>query len=123
MAISQKHVKKLESITADLGDLIRELSPCTIKEWDAFDGAVAAHKNLRKLDTDSLRQMELPMEAKASKAPKSRKDCPKCAGSGLYRDPNSTDHEPRPCNCKDVDTVAWPQVKKEWEEALQPVEA
>lgn len=61
MAIPNKHVKELERITADLGDLIQQMHPGTIKEWDCFDGAVAAHKNLRKLDTDSLRQYELPL--------------------------------------------------------------
>ena len=62
MAISQDAIKQLERITADLGDLIQTMHPCTIKEWDAFDGAVNAHKHLRKLDTDSLRQLELPLK-------------------------------------------------------------
>ncbi len=60
MAIKNEYVKELERITADLGDLLLQMRPGTIKEWDVFDGAVTAHKHLRKLDTDSLRQLELP---------------------------------------------------------------
>lgn len=64
MAISQESVKELERITADLGDLIQQMHPTLITEWDVFDGAVTAHKHLRKLDTDSLRQLELPLPVK-----------------------------------------------------------
>lgn len=61
MAISQESIKELERITSDLGDLLLTMRPVTIKEWDVFDGAVTAHKHLRKLDTDNLRQLELPL--------------------------------------------------------------
>jgi len=64
MAISQKAIKDLETITADLGDLLLTMRPGTIKEWDVFDGAVTAHKHLRKLDTDNLRQLPLIPEEK-----------------------------------------------------------
>jgi len=122
MAISNAHVKELERITVDLGDLIRQMNPGTIKEWDAFDGAVAAHKNLRKLDTDSLRQLELPLTPKTKERLTFRKDCPRCAGSGHWADPADKSGTPRPCLCREVEDVAWPKIKKEWKAQLQPAE-
>jgi len=120
MAISQKHVKAIQRQTEDLGELILAINPVYEKEWDAFDKLVSAHKNLRKIDMDALRQLELPLTTKPTEEAKPRKDCPRCAGSGKYRDPSDLDHEPRSCNCGEVEDIAWEKVKKEWEQQLAP---
>ena len=122
MAISVDKVKAIQTQTIELGELILKVNPVSEKEWDAFEKLVGAHKNLMKIDTDSLLQIPLPFEPKKEKVPQARKDCPRCKGTDLYRDPASETNEARPCNCKNVEDVAWPQVKKEWEEALAPVE-
>jgi len=62
MAISVECVKQLQALTSDLAELIVKMRPITKAEWDVFDGAVEAHKKLRKLDTDALLQLELPLE-------------------------------------------------------------
>jgi len=63
MAISVEKVKQIQSQTVDLGELILSVNPVTDKEWDCFEKLVAAHKNLMKIDTDSLLQLELPLGA------------------------------------------------------------
>ena len=60
MAIPQKAVKQIQTQTIELGELIHSVKPVTTQEWDAFEKLVAAHKSLTKIDTDSLRQLELP---------------------------------------------------------------
>jgi len=62
MAISQDAVKKIQTQTIDLAELIVSINPVTVKEWDAFEKLVAAHKSMTRIDTDSLRQLELPLE-------------------------------------------------------------
>lgn len=121
MAISQRHVQQLERITADLGDLLMEMRPSTPKEWDAFDSAVTAHKNLRKMDTDSLRQLPLSGMEEPAKAAKPKKDCPRCKGSGTFTDPAAPNDPGRPCICKDIEKVVWPAVKADWAKILEPV--
>lgn len=64
MAISQDKVKQIEAQTEDLAELILSVHPVTVKEWDAFEKLVAAHKSMTKIDTDSLRQLELPLETR-----------------------------------------------------------
>lgn len=60
MAISQDKVKQIQTQTIDLGELITSINPVTPQDWDAFEKLVAAHKSMTKIDTDSLRQLELP---------------------------------------------------------------
>lgn len=60
MAISQQAVKQIQKQTEDLAELIVSINPVTVKEWDAFEKLVAAHKDLTKIDTDALRQLGLP---------------------------------------------------------------
>ena len=122
MAITNRHVKQLERITGDLGDLVQQMHPGTIKEWDVFDGAVTAHKHLRKLDTDSLRQLELPLPGDKAKTPAARQDCPRCGGEGEYLDPTDGTATSRQCSCMAVEEEAWPNVKADWEKLLQPAE-
>jgi len=64
MAISQGGVKQIQTATIELGELIHAINPVTIPEWDAFEKLVAAHKSMAKIDTDSLRQLELPLRQK-----------------------------------------------------------
>ena len=60
MAISQDAVKKIQTQTIELGELIHSVKPTTPLEWDAFEKMVVAHKSMTKIDTDSLRQLDLP---------------------------------------------------------------
>ena len=62
MAISNEMVKDIQSLTVDLGELIHSLNPVTDKEWAVFERLVQAHQALRRADTDSLLQLELPLE-------------------------------------------------------------
>lgn len=121
MPISNDHVKQTETLTSDLGDLIKNINPVTDKEWDAFNKLVDAHKNLMKVDTDSLRQLPLPLEPKAETPTAPREDCPRCKGTGSWIDPADSTKSSRPCICDQVDDKRWPKVKKEWEELLAPV--
>ena len=61
MAISNDAVKQIETATVDIGELIHKINPVTNAEWKAFEKLVDAHKALRSIDTDSLRQLELPL--------------------------------------------------------------
>lgn len=123
MAMTNEQVKKIESFSVDLGELIKELNPITDKEWDAFAKCVDAHKNLMKIDTDSLRQLGLFGFGEKPKVSKPRKDCPRCKGTGLWVDPDAPEGDARTCNCNAVDKKAWPQVKKGWAELLAPAPA
>lgn len=122
MAISVDKVKKIQTQTIELGELITDINPILDKEWDALEKLVAAHKNLMKIDTDGLLQLPLPLEPKAAKTPGPRKDCPKCQGAGSWRDTVSPDAPSRPCPCKDIPDSDWPKIKQEWKEALEPAE-
>lgn len=122
MAISNDKVKEIQSIISDLGEIIHSINPITDKEWSVFERLVQAHTALRRADTDALLQLELPLSPRPEPQPKFRKDCPRCGGSGLYRDPDAESNEPRHCNCNDIDNVTWPTVRKEWEEARAPIE-
>ena len=61
MAITNDKVKQIQTQTEDLAELILSINPVTDREWDAFEKLVAARKSLAKIDTDSLRQLELPL--------------------------------------------------------------
>lgn len=63
MTISQDKVKQIQTQTIELGELIHSVKPITPQEWDTFEKLVAAHKSLTKIDTDSLRQLELPLRS------------------------------------------------------------
>jgi hypothetical protein len=120
VAIPSEKVKKIQTNTINLGELIVGMNPVTPKEWDAFNKLVDAHKNLMKIDTSELLQGDFGSLLKKKGRGKARPDCPRCGGTGAYvdkADPNATS---RVCNCRDVDDKAWPKVKKEWEEALAP---
>lgn len=123
MAISNEKVKTIQTLTIDLGEIIHSINPVTEKEWTVYEALVDAHRKLRRADTDSLLQLELPLKVEEPQTPKFRKDCPRCGGSGLYRDPTSQSHEPRRCNCNEIVDQAWETVKKEWEEQLATAEA
>lgn len=123
MSISVEAVKKIQTQTIDLGELILSINPVTEKEWDAFEKLVGAHKNLMKIDSDGLLQLPLPLEQKKPAPPKFRTDCPRCGGTGLYRDQAARMKGARQCNCNEVENQAWPQVKLEWEKELAPAEA
>jgi len=123
MAISVDKVKKIQTQTIDLGELIVSINPVTDKEWDAFEKLVAAHKSLMKIETDALLQLPLLPEPKAIKILGARKDCPRCQGAGSVIDLLQPGLPSRPCTCKDVPNTDWPKVKQEWKEALAPAEA
>lgn len=120
MAISNEKVEDIQELTATLGELIVGLNPETEKEWDAFSKLVDAHKSLRKIETDGLRQLQLPLGSEPDKI--YRKDCPRCEGKGQWADPVAPLGPFYPCTCFDISKKAWPQVKKEWEESLAPAE-
>jgi len=61
MAISTEKVKGIQELTVDLGELIHSINPVTEKEWAVFERLVQAHQSLRRADTDSLLQLELPL--------------------------------------------------------------
>jgi hypothetical protein len=119
MAIANKEVKKLETITSNLEELINSCHPIRPKEWDAFEKMVAAHKNLAKIDTDALRQIGLPGFGEKVKTGRPRKDCPRCGGTGQWHDPADQTSEYRQCSCFAVEKEAWPQTKKDWAEQLK----
>lgn len=116
-------VKKLQRLEVEIAELIIDTHPQGKAEWDAFNKMVDAHKNLMKIDTDSLLQLPLPLEPKKKAKSTVRKDCPRCRGTGQWRDPDAPDKAPRPCNCYLVEDVAWPGIKQEWEQQLAPVKA
>ena len=117
-----KHIKKLQALEVELGELIVATTPNSKAEWDAFEKMVAGHKCLTKIDSDALRQMELPLEEKPKPLPAYWEDCPRCGGKGQFVDQADPLGNPRPCNCNEVEDIAWPNIKKEWEEQLTPVE-
>jgi len=123
MAISVEKVKQIQAQTIDLGELILSINPVTEKEWDAFEKLVSAHKNLMKIDSDSLLQLPLPLAEKKPAPPKFRPDCPRCSGTGEWTDPSDKSGTPRACNCNEVEDFAWLQVRTEWEKELAPAES
>ena len=62
MAISNEKVKDIQELTVNLGEIIHSINPVTEKEWGVFERLVQAHQALRRADTDSLLQLELPLE-------------------------------------------------------------
>jgi len=60
MAISNEKVKDIQTLTSNLGELIHSINPVTEKEWGVYEAMVNAHQKLRRADTDSLLQLELP---------------------------------------------------------------
>lgn len=119
MPISIDLAKQIQTITSDLGDIIRECKPVSPKEWAAFEGLVNAHKDLSKIDAGEFMQLPMNLDGKSNKEAKPRKDCPRCHGSGQWTDPISPKDPPRSCNCKDVEKAAWPNVKADWKALLK----
>ena len=62
--ITNDEAKKMQRITSDLADLIRECNPTEKRDWDAFGKLVDAHQTLTKIDTDAFLQIALPLEGK-----------------------------------------------------------
>ena len=120
--MKQADVKLIQSLELDLGELIVRCVPHSKAEWDAFEKMVAAHKNLMKIDTDSLLQMELPLKEVEVAAPVPREDCPRCSGTGDFIDALAPDDDPRPCTCPFFEDVAWDTVKEEWAKEYIPAE-
>jgi hypothetical protein len=56
--MQQEIVDKIKDITRDLAETIDELKPENGLEWDAKEALTAAHKQLRKIDADSLADRE-----------------------------------------------------------------
>jgi hypothetical protein len=52
--MQQEIVDKIKDITAELAETIDNLKPQNPNEWDAKEALTAAHKQLRKIDADSL---------------------------------------------------------------------
>ena len=123
MAISVDKVKQIQSAKVDLGELILSINPVTDKEWDAFEKLVSAHKNLMKIDSDSLLQLPLPLETSKKATPSFRQDCPRCKGTGEYFDDPEKDNRPSVCVCDQIADKQWAVIKADWETQLSPVEA
>jgi hypothetical protein len=121
LPISIDHAKQIQSITADLGDVIRDCNPVSTKEWDAFNSLVSAHKNMMKIDPGEFMQLPMDLDPAQVKDLKPRKDCPRCGGSGIFNDPAAPADPGRPCNCKDVEKAAWSRTKADWKKLLEPV--
>jgi exonuclease VII small subunit len=56
--MQQELVDKIKQITADLAETIDNLKPGNGLEWEAKEALTAAHKQLRKIDADSLSERE-----------------------------------------------------------------
>lgn len=56
--MQQEMIDKIKQITADLAETIDTLKPGNGLEWDAKEALTAAHKQLRKIDADSLSDRE-----------------------------------------------------------------
>ncbi len=52
--MKSKHVKDLEGLTKELGEIITDIVPVTPSEWDAMEKMQAAHKQLRSIDISEL---------------------------------------------------------------------
>ena len=62
MAIANEKVKAIQTLTVELGEIIHSINPVSTKEWGVFERLVQAHQSLRRADTDSLLQLELPLK-------------------------------------------------------------
>jgi hypothetical protein len=60
--ITNNQAKQIQTIQADLADLIRECNPTEKKDWIAYERLVNAHKELRTIDTDAFLQIGMPLE-------------------------------------------------------------
>lgn len=118
MPISIDHAKQIQSITSDLGDVIREVNPSSQKEWDAFNQLVSANKALMKIDTGEFMQLPMILVDRNVKEANPRKDCPRCKGAGTWNDPAEPAGPARPCMCKDVEKAAWSKTKADWKGLL-----
>ena len=56
--MQQETVNKIKEITQELAETIDNLKPLNPAEWDAKEALTAAHKQLRKIDADSLSDRE-----------------------------------------------------------------
>ncbi len=56
--MQQELIDRIKDITRELADTIDELKPKSPDEWDAKEALTAAHKQLRKIDADSLAERE-----------------------------------------------------------------
>lgn len=56
--MQQEIVDKIKEITRELAETIDDLKPKNPDEWDAKEALTAAHKQLRKIDADSLADRE-----------------------------------------------------------------
>jgi hypothetical protein len=56
--MQQEIVDKIKEITSDLAETIDTLKPTNPAEWEAKEALTAAHKQLRKIDADSLSERE-----------------------------------------------------------------
>jgi hypothetical protein len=56
--MQQEIVDKIKDITRELAETIDGLKPANPDEWDAKEALTAAHKQLRKIDADSLAERE-----------------------------------------------------------------
>jgi hypothetical protein len=52
--MQQELADRIKDLTRELADTIDELKPRNPDEWDAKEALTAAHKQLRKIDVDSL---------------------------------------------------------------------
>lgn len=59
MASLRDDVEHIEAVTGWLAGIIKDANPSTPDEWTAFELMVRAHKTLRYIDFDSLRQLPL----------------------------------------------------------------
>jgi len=56
--MQQELIDKIKGLTKELAETIDELKPQNGLEWDAKESLTAAHKQLRKIDVDSLADRE-----------------------------------------------------------------
>ena len=56
--MQQETVDKIKDITAKLAETIDIFKPQNPNEWEAKEALTAAHKQLRKIDVDSLADRE-----------------------------------------------------------------
>jgi len=52
--VQQEIADRIKDLTRELAETIDELKPQNGLEWDAKEALTAAHKQLRKIDADSL---------------------------------------------------------------------
>lgn len=56
--MQQEIVDEIKDITAKLAEVIDNLKPKNPADWEAKEALTAAHKQIRKIDVDSLSERE-----------------------------------------------------------------